>query len=218
MDTSKIPTSLFSCFFLPPLSFFFCWVTTDNLIHTWYCVFFRFLHEPVCLFKQVAGTEGAKKCCFWKRAACVYVRGRACLCVRERGRVCAVSGLAIEPCQTPRAKPSLLDRNCLFTGYTTVYLKTIGLAGLLQRTPCRYRYQASGSCFTTCLLCAIFFFPFFRIASFIWNFIWYFGVQHGYLVCTISNERFVRKPVESQAKTVQSYLFSHLNRFDRKLI
>lgn len=87
----------------------------------------------------------------------VYMCARVCLCVRERGRVCAVSGLTIEPCQTPRAKPSLLDRNCLFTGYTTVYLKTIGLAGLLQRTPCRYRYQASGSCFTTCLLCAIFF-------------------------------------------------------------
>lgn len=93
-----------------------------------------------------------------KGRVCICARARVCLCVRERGRVCAVSGLAIEPCQTPRAKPSLLDRNCLFTGYTTVYLKTIGLAGLLQRTPCRYRYQASGSCFTTCLLCAIFFF------------------------------------------------------------
>lgn len=105
----------------------------------------------------------------------VYMCARACVYVR--GRVCAVSGLAIEPCQTPRAKPSLLDRNCLFTGYTTVYLKTIGLAGLLQRTPCRYRYQASGSCFTTCLLCAIFFF---RIASFIWNFIARLSCLHNF--------------------------------------
>lgn len=105
-----------------------------------------------------------------KGRVCICARARVCLCVRERGRVCAVSGLAIEPCQTPRAKPSLLDRNCLFTGYTTVYLKTIGLAGLLQRTPCRYRYQASGSCFTTCLLCAIFFFSFFQNSLFYMKF------------------------------------------------
>lgn len=80
-------------------------------------------------------------------------KGRVCTCVfmcvcgreKERGAVCVVSGPVIRPCQAPRAKPSLLDRNCLFTGYTTVYLKTIGLAGLLHRTPFRYKHQASGS-------------------------------------------------------------------------
>lgn len=85
----------------------------------WYC-FFRFLREPVCLFKQVARTAGAKKCCFWKTAVCV------CICMW----VCV-----IELCQACRAKLGLLGRNCLFTGYTTVYLRTIRLAGLLHWTP-----------------------------------------------------------------------------------
>lgn len=56
----------------------------------------------------------------------VYVRAPVRVCVREA--LCVVSGPLIRACQAPRAKPSLLDRNCLFTGYTTVYLKTIGLA------------------------------------------------------------------------------------------
>lgn len=73
------------------------------------------------------------------KGPCVYVH--VCVCVLEVVCVCVrvVSGPVIEPCQAPRAEPSLLDRNCLFTGYTTVYLKTIGLAGLLHRTPFRYR-------------------------------------------------------------------------------
>ncbi len=77
---------------------------------------------------------------------CVFM----CVCVLEG--VCVVSGPVIEPCQAPRAKPGLLDRNCLFTGYTTVYLKTIGLAGLLHRTPFRYRSQTSSSSYPTSLL------------------------------------------------------------------
>lgn len=72
-----------------------------------------------------------------------------------------VSGRVIELCQAPRAKPGLPDRNCLFTGYTTVYLKTRRLAGLLHRTPFRYRYQAAHMLhlyfffnhFLNCILC-----------------------------------------------------------------
>ena len=47
-----------------------------------------------------------------------------CVCVC----VCVLSGSVIEPCQASRAKLSLLGRNCLFAGYTIVYLKTIRLA------------------------------------------------------------------------------------------
>lgn len=141
MDTSKIPTSPLCCFF-------FCWVTADNLIHTWYCFFTSFMNRFVYLNKW-PGRRVPRNVVFGK-GPCVYVRVYVYVCVLEG--VCVVSGPVIEPCQAPRAKPSLLDRNCLFTGYTTVCLKTIGLAGLLHRTPFRYRFQTSGSSYPTSLL------------------------------------------------------------------
>lgn len=68
-------------------------------------------------------------------------KGLVCTCVFMHVCVCVASGPAIQPCQAPRAKPSLLDRNCLFTGYTGVYLKSIRLAGLLLGTPYRHRHR-----------------------------------------------------------------------------
>lgn len=156
----------------------------------------------------------------------VFGKGpRVYMCARARVYVCEREAACVR-CLASRSSPAKLPGQSRASSTATVYLQVTLLfiwrlsdwlgfcKGHLVDTDTRPQARASPHVY----FAQSFFFPFFRIASFIWNFIWYFGVQHGYLVCTISNERFVRKPVESQTKTVQSYLFSHLNRFDRKLI